>query len=65
LVAFTIGENTMAVIEGHPDRAELNTLLTNLPQAAQADTVAVDLAALKVDFNALLAKLRAAGIIAP
>lgn len=30
---------------------------------AQADTVAVDLAALKVDFNALLAKLRTAGIL--
>lgn len=32
-------------------------------QAAQADTVAADLAALKVDFNALLAKLRLAGVI--
>ena len=31
--------------------------------AAQADTVAADLAALKVDFNALLAKLRTAGVI--
>ncbi|CAM4185804.1 hypothetical protein L1N85_11375 [Paenibacillus alkaliterrae] len=29
--------------------------------AAQADTTAVDLAALRVDFNALLAKLRASG----
>lgn len=34
-------------------------------QAAQVDTVAVDLAALKVDFNALLAKLRAAGVLTP
>lgn len=33
-------------------------------QAVQADTVAADLAALKVDFNALLAKLRLAGVIA-
>lgn len=33
-------------------------------QPAQADTTAADLAALKVDFNALLAKLRAAGILA-
>lgn len=33
--------------------------------AAQADTTAADLAALKVDFNALLAKLRTAGVIAP
>lgn len=30
---------------------------------AQVDTVAVDLAALKVDFNALLAKLRTAGLL--
>lgn len=33
--------------------------------AAQADSVAVTLAALVVDFNSLLAKLRAAGVIAP
>lgn len=32
--------------------------------AAQADTTAADLAALKVDFNLLLAKLRTAGVIA-
>lgn len=36
---------------------------TVVKQAAQADTVAADLAALKVDFNALLAKLRSAGIL--
>lgn len=35
-----------------------------LQAALQADTVAADLAALKVDFNALLAKLRTAGVIA-
>jgi hypothetical protein len=35
------------------------------PAAAQVDTVAVDLAALKVDFNALLAKLRTAGVLLP
>jgi len=35
------------------------------PAAAQADTTAADLAALKVDFNALLAKLRTAGILLP
>lgn len=33
------------------------------PAAAQADTTAADLAALKVDFNALLAKLRTAGVL--
>jgi hypothetical protein len=32
-------------------------------QAAQVDTTAADLAALKVDFNLLLAKLRLAGVI--
>lgn len=32
-------------------------------QAAQVDSVAADLTAMKVDFNALLAKLRAAGVI--
>jgi hypothetical protein len=36
----------------------------SVPAAAQADTVAADLAALKVDFNALLAKLKAAGLMA-
>ena len=35
-----------------------------LHQTAQADTTAADLAALKVDFNALLAKLRTAGVLA-
>ena len=33
-------------------------------QAAQADSVAADLTAMKVDFNALLTKLRLAGVIA-
>lgn len=33
------------------------------PAANQADTVAVDLAALKVDFNALLDKLKVAGLM--
>ena len=32
--------------------------------AFQADTTAVDLAALKVDFNALLTKLKTAGVMA-
>lgn len=33
-------------------------------QAAQADSTAADVATLKTDFNALLAKLRSAGILA-
>lgn len=43
--------------------ADGTTASTIKKQAAQADTVAADLAALKVDFNALLAKLRLAGVI--
>lgn len=38
---------------------------TVLIQAAQADSVAADTAAMVTDFNALLAKLRTAGVIAP
>ena len=34
------------------------------PAAAQADSTATDVAGLVTDFNALLAKLRAAGIMA-
>lgn len=34
------------------------------PAAAQADSVATDAAGVVTDFNALLAKLRAAGIMA-
>lgn len=37
----------------------------SLLQAAQADSVAADTAAMVVDFNLLLAKLRLAGIITP
>lgn len=36
-----------------------------LLQAAQVNSVAADTAAMVVDFNALLVKLRAAGIITP
>lgn len=41
------------------------TLSADLLQAAQADSVAADTAAMVVDFNLLLAKLRLAGIITP
>ena len=40
----------------------LSTESNQMP--VQAATVAVDLAALKVDFNALLTKLKAAGLMA-
>lgn len=55
----------MAVIESTKDRAELNTILGAVPQAAQANSTAANVADLVTDFNALLVKLRAAGIIAP
>src|SRR5690606_25975958 len=38
---------------------------TVLRAAAQADSTATDVAGLVADFNALLAKLRTAGVIAP
>lgn len=38
---------------------------TVLQSAAQANTAASDVAGLVTDFNALLAKLRTAGILAP
>ena len=38
--------------------------VTVIKQAAQADSAAVDVAAVNVQFNALLAKLRSAGILA-
>ncbi|MDC0761689.1 head fiber protein [Brevibacillus sp. AG] len=41
----------------------LNGKLTATKAAAQADSTATDVAGLVADFNALLAKLRAAGIM--
>lgn len=47
------------------DGTPFTALSEEANQAAfQADTVAADLAALKVDFNALLDKLQAAGLMA-
>ena len=47
-------------------RDQINPLLQQLPKAAaQPDSTAADIATLKADFNALLAKLRAAGLLAP
>lgn len=39
------------------------TKLSNKAAAAQADSTAADVATLKTDFNDLLAKLRAAGLM--
>lgn len=43
--------------------SDLNGKLTASPAAAQADSEATDVETLVTDFNALLAKLRAAGIM--
>lgn len=59
------------IIAGFADQVALNpssvgnlNLEPNHKQiATQADTTAADLAALKVDFNALLAKLKASGLM--
>jgi len=42
----------------------LDALISLQQAAAQADSVAADVATLVTDFNALLAKLRTAGILA-
>lgn len=52
---------TMPIVLLNPDGTQAGTVKK---AAAQADTTAADLAALKTDFNALLAKLRTAGVIA-
>jgi len=50
----------------HPLNAATTVVIGGVKQAAaQADSVAVDVAAMVVDFNALLAKLRTAGVLAP
>lgn len=45
--------------------ADGSVLIAPKQAAAQVDSVAADVATLKTDFNALLAKLRTAGIMAP
>lgn len=56
-------------MQGHNHTTEINAQIktnnASRTAKAQADTTAADLAALKVDFNALLKKLRDAGLMAP
>ncbi|HCQ7755519.1 head fiber protein [Citrobacter sp. 50677481] len=47
-----------------PGAATTTTAGTVKQSAAQADSVATDVAGVVTDFNALLAKLRAAGVLA-
>lgn len=61
---------TAAIASGVFDAARLPTATTSVQgavkqAAAQADSTAVDVAGIVADFNALLAKLRTAGILAP
>lgn len=48
------------IILTHPDGTAVSSVKK---QAAQVDSTATDVAGLKTDFNALLAKLRLAGVI--
>jgi hypothetical protein len=48
------------IILVNPDGTSAGTVKK---QAAQADSTATDVTGMKTDFNALLAKLRAAGVI--
>lgn len=53
-----------AVLAGSTPAAAAGSVGTVTRQAAQADSVAADVATLRADFNALLAKLRSAGVLA-
>ena len=70
-----VGTTVLASTTGNPtNQAPLQLVLKNAdgspfksftPAAAQADSTASDVAGLKTDLNALLAKLRTAGIVSP
>lgn len=53
-------QSTRQVVLVNPDGSAAGTVKK---AAAQADSTATDVAGLKTDFNALLAKLRSAGVI--
>lgn len=53
-------QTALNVVLYNPDGTAASTIKK---QAAQADSTATDVAGLKTDFNALLAKLRSAGIL--
>lgn len=55
----------ICTVAGTPGTWVATGIVSSARVLSQTDTVAADLAALKVDFNALLAKLRAAGLMAP
>lgn len=53
-------QQPMSLVLVNPDGTTASTIKK---QAAQADSTATDVAGLKTDLNALLAKLRSAGVI--
>lgn len=62
----TVIGGTLLVRSGATVTLEEGAEITGLPQAEnQAESNATTVAALKDDFNALLEKLKAAGIVAP
>jgi hypothetical protein len=61
---FTPTAHTHAISDITNLSTSLSEKLTATQAAAQADSTAADIAGLVADFNALLAKLRTAGIIA-
>lgn len=65
LVSRSAVANSSAPMELALFKADGTPKVIANPAAAQADTTAVDLAALKVDFNLLLGKLRTAGVLLP
>jgi len=63
--AVTGAEIVPVVQSGSTVRLTIQEILDEVPVAAsQADSVAVDVAGVVVDLNALLAKLKAAGLMA-
>ena len=57
-----LAQGSMQIALVNPDGSTASTVKT---QAAQTNSTASDVAGVVTDFNALLVKLRAAGVIAP
>lgn len=63
--AAAAGNHTHTIANITGLQTALDAKMTATKAAAQVDSVATDVAGLVVDFNALLAKLRTAGILTP
>jgi len=69
-VEVKIGSDSKLYVPAYPEEyalpgASADTLGGVLAAANQADSVATTIAELKIDFNALLAKLKASGVMLP